>query len=117
MTNAFPTLMALGLLAPFIIRIVAGAAFLHLGAKRVRVSGYMKGLGILEIIGGALLILGLWTQVAALVLSIILVVKLIQKIDAGKFLSAGVNYYILLLALTLSLVLTGAGFLAFDLPL
>ena len=47
----------------------------------------------------------------------ILVIKLGFKAREGKLLSSGINYYILLLAMAISLMFTGAGFLAFDLPL
>ena len=50
-------------------------------------------------------------------LSVIIVVKLSKKVKDRAFLTDGVNYYIILLVLAISLLFSGPGFLAFDLPL
>jgi len=76
-----------------------------------------KAVGLIEGVAGVLLIVGLWTQVAALVALIDFIVRLIGKIMRKAFLTDGVNYYLVLLVLALSLIVTGAGWLAFDLPL
>jgi uncharacterized membrane protein YphA (DoxX/SURF4 family) len=59
----------------------------------------------------------LWTQLAALLNAVILVIKLGIKAREKKLLSDGINYYILLLAMAVSLLFTGPGLFAFDLPL
>jgi uncharacterized membrane protein YphA (DoxX/SURF4 family) len=76
-----------------------------------------KTYGIVEITIALFLIIGLWTQLAALLNAIILLIKIGFKIKEKKFLTDGVNYYILLLVMAISLIFTGAGFLAIDYPL
>jgi uncharacterized membrane protein YphA (DoxX/SURF4 family) len=120
--SLFPSLLSYQELAPFIIRIVLGATLAHFGYRKINGRGQSSGsnsmvYGWVEIITGALLIIGLWTQLAALVNAVILIIKIGFKIRDGKFLTDGVNYYILLLAMALSLIFTGAGAFAFDLPL
>ena len=76
-----------------------------------------KIVAIIEAVVGILLLIGLWTQLAALVVILDLIIRLIRKIKNRSFLSNGVNYYLILLVMAISLLVTGAGFLAFDLPL
>ena len=74
-------------------------------------------LGIIEGVAGILLVIGLWTQVAALVVFVDLVIRLVERIMKKAFLTDGVNYYLVLLVMAISLMVTGAGWIAFDLPL
>jgi uncharacterized membrane protein YphA (DoxX/SURF4 family) len=107
---------------PLIIRLVLGVTLFHFGYKKIRGKGDSSGsnavtYGIVEVFISIFLIIGLFTQIAALLNIIILVIKLGFKAKSGLLLSDGVNYYILLLAMAVSLMFTGPGFLAFDLPL
>jgi uncharacterized membrane protein YphA (DoxX/SURF4 family) len=76
-----------------------------------------KAIGIIEGVAGILLVIGLWTQVAALVVFVDLVIRLVERIMKKAFLTDGVNYYLVLLVMAISLMVTGAGWIAFDLPL
>ena len=88
MLNPFPDLLTYSLLAPFIIRVVAGLVFVNLGAlafkneknswrislNTLRVpnpSFAVKILGAIEIAGGVMLLFGFYTQVAALILGLL----------------------------------------------
>lgn len=114
----FPTLLTYNLIAPIIIRIVLGVVFFYIGYKRIKTKEKELVLfGIITLILGILFIVGLLTQLAAIVASFILVVQLVHKMKTRSFLTAGVNYYILLLAMSLSLIFSGAGMLALDWPL
>ena len=73
--------------------------------------------GIIEAIIGVFLIVGFLTQLVALISVVILFIHIIAKIKKKEFLTDGVNYYLILLFISLALLLTGAGFIAFDLPL
>jgi len=77
----------------------------------------MKLVGLVEAIAGVLMVIGLWTQLAALVAGIDLVVRIGGRIKARAFLTDGVNYYVVLLVLAISLMVLGAGKMAFDLPI
>ena len=120
MLSAFPTLLSYQQLSPLIIRLVLGIILLHWSYRGFRTgkqSGANKALNLAEGLIGLLLLIGLWTQVAALVATIGLAVCLIQKIRAKAFLTDGVNYTLILLVLAISLLVTGPGWIAFDYPL
>jgi uncharacterized membrane protein YphA (DoxX/SURF4 family) len=122
MLSMIPSLLTYGMVGPLIIRLVLGITLLHFGYKKVRGKGDSSGsnsqtYGIIEMFISIFLIIGLFTQIAALLNVIILLIKLGFKAKNGQLLSDGVNYYILLLAMALSLMFTGPGFIAFDLPL
>jgi len=120
------------LLAPFLIRIGLGAYFLYfavtllrrekesssmapasenekrlLGAKKA----YTQAIAWFSFIGGLSVLIGLYTQIGALILTVLSLWIMIKEHKEKRFL------YFLLLVMSLSLFFSGAGFLAFDLPL
>lgn len=122
MLSLFPSLLTYELLGPFLLRLTLGVTFAYFGYKRIksqkensntRITVY----GAVEIALAVLMIIGLYTQLAALVMALILVIKLVYKIKKRAFLTDGVNYYLLLLVMALSILVTGAGAFAFDMPL
>ena len=122
MLATIPSLLTYQMAGPLVIRLVLGITLFYFGYKKVRGTGDSSGsnaftYGIVEIFIAIFLVIGLFTQIAALLNIIILVIKLGFKAKSKLLLSDGVNYYILLLAMAVSLVFTGPGFLAFDLPL
>jgi len=122
MLSLFPSLLAYERIGPLLIRLVLGITLAYFGYKKFRGQGQSSGsnsprYGIAEMVIAIFLIIGLFTQLAALLNAIILVIKLAFKAKDGKLLSDGINYYALLLVMAISLVFTGPGFFAFDLPL
>jgi uncharacterized membrane protein YphA (DoxX/SURF4 family) len=120
--SLFPVLLSYQQLAPFLIRIVLGVTLAYFGYHKILGKGQSSGsnsktYGGIEVIVAIFLIIGLWTQLAALLNAAILIIKLGFKIKEKKFLSDGINYYVLLLTMAISLIFTGAGFLAIDYPL
>ena len=117
MASFFPSLLSWSELAPFIIRLALGATFIFFAYRNLR-KPYMsirdKSVAIVEGLAGLLLILGLWTQLAALAIVIDLVIRLADRIKNRSFLTDGVNYYLLLLVMAISLMVTGAGLFGFD---
>lgn len=132
MLNLFPT-MWLSLLAYSILRIVLGSMFLYICrrhltqfasiAKNLRLPVIHNGkitLGaiiLVELVAGILLIIGLLTQLAA-ILAISLCIKTLfwyKRFPAGSVPER--MTYILLFTMSVSLLITGAGFFAFDLPI
>lgn len=73
-------------------------------------------LGILETLFGSLLVIGAFTQIAAFAVMTLSVKRLILYRRAYPGVPPPL-FYILALAASLSLFITGAGALAFDLPL
>jgi uncharacterized membrane protein YphA (DoxX/SURF4 family) len=134
MLNPFPELLNLSIMAPFILRVVIGLIFVDLGilkfrGERKRCIESFEALklkptdilvsiyGLIQIIGGAMLILGAWTQIAALVFVIFSAIEMSLEWKEGLILKRDIVFYILLFTISLSLLLTGAGAFAFDLPL
>ena len=134
MLNPFPDFLTYSFFAPFILRVVLGAIFLNLGylkfksererwiascsALGLRPAEYWVSLfGAIQIIGGAMLILGFYTQIAALVFVIITLSELWVEYKEERILIRDIVFYLLVLTISLSLLLSGAGAFAIDLPL
>lgn len=134
MLNPFPDLLNYGLLAPFLLRVVLGLVFLDLGflkfrgekarwiatfeALRLRPANvFVPIYGALQIAGGILLLVGLWTQIAALAFAIFTFCEFYIEWSEGDVLKRDITFYLFLFVISLSLLLTGAGAYAFDIPL
>lgn len=78
---------------------------------------YVFVIGIVEMIAGIFLVAGFLTQIAALVVVIILLGALYLKKKYPTSFESSSGYLFLCLVIALSLLFTGPGFLAFDLPL
>lgn len=117
--SIFPSLLTFALLSPFITRVMAALFVLYLGKKRYNKE--YKWISFIYIVSGALVFIGLWTQVAAIVA--IAVLKWDFYVDFYRnrnvTLPAKETYFLYALAIfiLLSLLFTGPGFFAFDLPL
>lgn len=135
MLNIFPSLLDFYLVVPLILRVVVGVLFFRFGVHKVskkhslKCTGYFQALGVkrantltpvvgvIEIIFSISLILGLYTQLGAIVLgSISLITYLLMK-SKKVTLSHTQDFYFLLFVINLSLLITGAGAYAIDLPL
>ena len=134
MLNPFPELLTYSLYAPLILRVVAGLIFIDLGIflfknekerwlislSAIRVPNpkmAVKILGVIEIVGGLMLISGSYTQIAALILALLTFSEAYVEYKDPAILKRNMVFYIMLFAITLSLLLSGAGAFAFDLPL
>ena len=134
MLNPFPELLNFGLFAPLILRLVLGLLFVNLGylkfkSEKERWIDSFSSLGLqparffvslfgaIQIIGGIMLLVGLYTQIAALVFSIITFGELVVEYRNERILTRNIVFYLLVLAIGTSLLFSGAGFFAFDLPL
>ncbi len=119
MMSIFPHLLNYSLVSPLILRIILAVTFGWIGYAKIKTHEQMefRSLGVVEIIMALFLLVGLMTQLMALLTAVILAVKLVVKIKDGAFLTDGVNYYLVLLMIAISLIFTGPGLLAFDLPL
>ena len=134
MLNTFPDLLVFSLFAPFILRLTLGFIFIRFGGltlsgdrhrlltifQKIRVPNatfLVFVFGALEIISGVLLVIGLYTQIAALIAGVISLILLLSKLSGKPFGSSGALFDFVLFSIALSLLVSGAGFLAFDLPL
>lgn len=134
MLNVFPELLVYSLFAPFILRLALGFVFVRFGTlalsgEKHRLVSAMESLkikpaayialffGIIEIAVGVGLILGIYTQVMALLAAVIALKFIVLKIRGKSFGSEGILFDFLILSIALSLMFSGAGFIALDLPL
>ena len=115
----FPELLNFQIVAPFLLRITVGLFLIYLGYKRYKKPYNFSA--VLYVIVGAFLVLGWYTQISAIVA--ILVLKLDFYLDfwinkSSKPISEETwALYTIAIVVLLSLLLTGPGFLAMDLPL
>ena len=134
MLNPFPELLMFSLFAPFILRVILGLIFIDLGILKFKsererwiMSFETLGLrptdlfvtlyGAVQIATGIMLVLGLWTQIAALILAILTGAELYIEWRAREILKRDAVFYILVFAISVSLLLSGAGANAIDIPL
>jgi len=134
MQNVFPHLLSWSLLAPFLLRSVAGAYFVMFGWKALTTEWQVRkeffeanGLprpeifattnGIADLLGGMLLLMGFHTQIVALCLAVVCLIAIISKASGEKFPLPDIHVYVILLVVLSSLFITGAGYYGMDLPL
>lgn len=134
MLNTFPNLLSFSLLAPLILRVFLGLIFINLGyleltSEKKRWSEFFETvhlkpakmfvivMGLFEIIGGFFLLAGFLTQMTALVFSIITFGEFYAEYREETLLKRDIIFYLLLFAISLSLLLSGAGLFAIDYPL
>lgn len=133
MLNPFPDLLVLTLLAPFILRVAVGIMFLKSGHVRIKkdytrivmvspksiwslATVSIMWFGILEVLIGLSLVAGFFTQIGALA-GIFVSIFMLSGRGTPSITSQSQAFYILVLAICLSLMLSGAGAIAIDLPL
>lgn len=114
MLSVFPEILFLSPLAPFLLRIALGILLGFAGFRHMRrLDIVSRILAAVEFAAAAALVLGTWTQPAALTASIVAAIWLFQPSSRVHSLST----ILLALVIALSLIVTGAGAFAFDLPL
>lgn len=120
MLNTFPNLLTYGLFAPLLLRLALGIFLAFTSYKNLRgqISNISRGANIVLIIAGIFIIAGLFTQVMALITIVINIVSFFYKWKVTNSLSdKDIALYVFIILIAFSLMLTGAGFYAIDLPL
>lgn len=132
--SAFPELLTYNMFAPFVLRVILGFIAITLGYLKLKkeksrwnllfeslrlkpASLWTTAFGYVEIIGGIALIVGFSTQIAALVFAVISFCELYIENKESALLKRDLAFYLLLCAISVSLIFSGPGFFAFDLPL
>ena len=131
--NPFPEFLWLSFFAPLVLRLVLGMFFVWHGYMRqvkmkgILVKTYNSRFGesgtlvltiqnIAEIVVGIMLVVGWYTQIAAIA-GLVLAVILSIKGNRGDLCLHPRIVYIFVAAISISLLATGAGPFAFDIPL
>ena len=125
MLNPFP-IQFLALLAYFILRLFVGGLLLFFGYRLSRALPFFPSTGndyffrlfaLAEIVTALLIIVGAFTQYAALGIMSLCILALISPALRRHELVPQRTVYILLFGCALTLFITGAGAFAFDLPI
>lgn len=130
-TSLFPRLLDYQFLAPTLLRLMLAAVFIAHGFPKLRDLGVTAGfleslgfrpakfwatvLGCTEFFGGILLLVGLFTQVAAALIAFVMLIAILKVKRAQGFVG-GYEFELALFAIAVSLMLTGPGAYALDLP-
>ncbi len=134
MLNPFPILLDYQFYGPTLLRLVVGIYTVWLGSSKLPKAApelsaffdtlgfrpaqyYIGAIAIGEIAAGLLLILGFLTQIGAAILATISLVSLVVSIKHRDISLRAPSEYLFVLAISLALLLLGAGNLAFDWPL
>lgn len=132
--NTFPDLLTFSMLSPFILRVVLGLIAINLGLLKLGkekvawqelfetinihpVNFFVKFLAVVEIIGGLLLVVGAYIQITAIVFAILFFIEAVLDYRESELEERDLTFYILVFAISLSLIFLGAGAFALDLPL
>ena len=125
LVTPFPFLLDFSFYAPLLLRLALGIYILAIGFSARR-EGILQGkppltplqllFRALFVVAGISLVIGLYTQISALVVVVMMAISLFTE---RTWLTSELNRaeLSLLLIIALSLMLTGAGPFAFDLPL
>ncbi len=124
MSNTFPILLSFTGFVPFILRAVVGLYFIYFFGKKA-IKGYetkeslpkkikKNSFFILGLIVGIFVTVGFYTQIASLLGIGIVAFGLFTKTKDPLFETT--TNHLFLIAIFLSLFISGAGYLAFDLP-
>lgn len=114
MVSLFPEILFLAPFSALLIRVAAAAVFGYAASKHLAQPALaMRSVGVVEGLCALMLFLGLYAQAGALIgIALFLVHAFFPRF---RVLPASTGW--LLLVLCVSLLITGAGPLAFDLPL
>lgn len=116
--NTFPALLDFIRLSPFIIRVVVGFFIIAIGKERSKKN--LSSLSIVYYVCGIMLILGFYTQISSILGGVLLKFDFyLEYWKSRKTVPVPRYFYFLYTIATMaliSLLFSGAGFLAFDMP-
>lgn len=136
MINLFPT-MFLALVAHALLRLFVGLALVYLGVRHYgrdramlvqtistnfpsfsKMARFMAfKLAVIEVIIGCMFVAGFYTQIAALAAIILSLKMLVFRKSFSYPLVPQSLFWFLVIGVSISLFITGAGILAFDIPI
>src|SRR3989344_3512038 len=113
--STFPALLSFGLIAPLLLRLAVGGLIILFGWERYKKPYQWSSL--LYVIIGVLLILGFYTQIVVIASILILKFDFWTNKKAGQVSREKFLLQVIANVILISLLFTGPGFLALDLPL
>lgn len=132
--NTFPDLLTFSQISPLMLRVILGLIAINLGYLKLTSEKVawqklfetinllpskilVKVLAIIEIGGGIMFLLGAYTQLIAIVASVLFFCEAVLEYREPVLEKRNITFYILMLTISLSLIFLGAGAFALDLPL
>jgi len=125
--NPLPELLAFSSFAPFLLRLIIGFYFLeqfstiintkYINKVDVKIKSIFKYPIGIKTVATLALIIGFYTQITVLILIISTIIDIFLEQKATKIKKTKLQLYIFILAILLTLLVTGAGFFSIDLPL
>jgi uncharacterized membrane protein YphA (DoxX/SURF4 family) len=129
--NTFPQLLTFGIFAPLVLRIIIGFIAINLGSLKLtkekarwstlfetihfKPAGiFVRLFAVVEIIGGLMLIGGAYTQIVAMIFSMIYFASAVLEYREEGIEERTLPFYVLMFAISFSLIFTGAGAFGFD---
>lgn len=117
--SIFPGLYNYREYAPLLLRASVGLVFLSDGWQDLKKKGGIKLLniliGTLKIVSGVALIFGIYTQLWAGVAALLSLFNITLSLGDGNW--QKLKYYLIIFVILISLILSGPGLYAIDLPL
>ncbi len=113
--STFPALLTYGFFAPTILRL--GIGFLRLMAGVDRKNKDYGWTSIFYIVSSIMIVVGFYTQIAVIIALILIALDFWLEKKKGPVAREKMALTILMIIILLSLLLTGPGAFAFDLPL
>jgi uncharacterized membrane protein YphA (DoxX/SURF4 family) len=114
MLSLLPQILFLGAFAPLVIRLAVALSLAYSASMNIaKVSSLAKLFAVVEIVLTAAFFVGAWTQAAAIVAVGVLLVNLVYR----PLRTLPRSTVLLLIVMTTTLIVTGPGVYAFDLPL
>lgn len=128
MLSLLPGLLDFSSFAPILLRLALGGTFLGYGLSELIKPRYLptgvgispklaRLIGLWESLLGSLLIIGLFTQIVALLMGLELLGYLFLRLKDKTKMPLPIDHLLVMLAIAVSLMLLGPGLIAFDLPL
>ena len=115
-TSIFPQLLFLGpMLAPLLLRLSTGIFLIYLGNDRHKKAEAWST--VIYLLAGILLVLGLYTQVAVILGILVIAFDYYTDKKNSTISKDKMTLCVIAGIILLSLLFTGPGFIAFDLPL
>lgn len=132
--SIFPNLLHYGLFGVFLLRISIGILFLRFGILKLYINkeryllfyktlfptigtSVFAAIAYIELFGAILLIVGLFTQVIALIFGTLMMIATGIKLYKKDSFKNDTSYYLLIALVSFSLLFLGAGAFAIDYPL
>lgn len=101
-------------LGMFLLRLAVAVIFIYHGVSKFKMRNWMLGVGIVESIAALMVLSGLWLQLGALVLAVIMLGAIYFKVSKWKIpfsiqTNTGWEFDFILLFASIAILLTGGG--------